>query len=107
MEMFSEIKEKMFGPDFEKPKCESAVRRAQARLNIHRNKRLNVINKIKGDIATHLKSGNEDNAVIWVETLINDEGFIICCDVIFILLDQLKGRLAAIEKFGVTEDIKE
>jgi len=85
--MFEEIKEAIFGPKFEKVKCESLVRQAMSRINIHRSKRMNSKANVQADILKHLKAMNEDNASIWVETLIHDEGMIICYDVCHILLD--------------------
>ena len=47
---------------------------AQSRLNIHRGKILSKIAKQKDDICKHLEAGNEVNAKIWAETIINEEG---------------------------------
>jgi hypothetical protein len=43
-------------------------------MNIHRQKKLNAIAKLKDDICKHLEANNEVNAKIWCESLINDEG---------------------------------
>ena len=51
----------------------SLLRQSQARMNIHRSKKLTAIAKKKDDICKHLESGNEVNAKIWAETLINEE----------------------------------
>lgn len=51
----------------------SLLRQSQARMNIHRSKKLTGIAKKKDDICKHLESGNEVNAKIWAETLINEE----------------------------------
>jgi hypothetical protein len=42
-------------------------------MNIYRSKKLGKIAKTKEDIAMHLEKGNEVNAKIWAETLINEE----------------------------------
>ncbi len=42
-------------------------------MNIHRSKKLTGIAKKKDDICKHLESGNEVNAKIWAETLLNEE----------------------------------
>mmetsp|Transcript_16001 Transcript_16001/g.24812 ORF Transcript_16001/g.24812 Transcript_16001/m.24812 type:complete len:170 (+) Transcript_16001:1-510(+) len=99
--------DKVFGPSFKKSECESLIRQASARINIHRNKKINEIQKMKDDIRKHLAGGSEQNAIIWTENLLNVESFIICYDVMAILIDQFKGRLASIEKFGVQADIEE
>lgn len=73
---------------------------AQSRLNIHRGKKLGAIAKKKDDICKHLEAGNEVNAKIWAETIINEEGQIPCYDVVSTMCDQVKGRLTQIAKFG-------
>jgi vacuolar protein sorting-associated protein IST1 len=87
------------------PKFSSYLRQSISRINIHRGKKLNSIAKKKDDIAKHLEAGNEVNAKIWAETLINEEGMIPCFDIISILCDQLNGRLKTIEKFGPPKDM--
>ena len=88
------------GAKFDKPACSAYLRQAQARINIHRSKRLTKIAKIKDDTALHLQKGNEMNAKIWAETLINEEAQIPIYDVISTMCDQVNGRLTSIEKFG-------
>lgn len=88
------------GAKFDKMACASYLRQAQSRLNIHRSKRLGKIAKMKDDIAIHLEKGNEVNAKIWAETLINEENQIPVMDVIATMCDQINGRLTQIEKFG-------
>ncbi|CDW76626.1 UNKNOWN [Stylonychia lemnae] len=75
------------------------------RINIHRGKKLNAIAKKKDDICKHLEAGNEMNAKIWAETLINEENLIPCFDIVSIMCDQLNGRLKTIEKFGPPKDM--
>jgi len=60
---------------------------AQSRLNIHRGKKLGAIAKKKDDICKHLEAGNEVNAKIWAETIINEEGQIPCYDVVSTMCD--------------------
>jgi hypothetical protein len=95
------------GNSFNKAKTGAYLRSAQARMNIHRSKKLARIAKIKDDIIKHLIAGNEINAKIWAETLISEEGMIPCYDVISSMCDQLNGRLTYIEKFGPPEDMKQ
>jgi len=64
-----------------------------------------MISKRKDDICTHLNSGNEINAKIWCETLINDENLLPCYDIASTMCDQLKGRLEYISKFGPPPDM--
>jgi hypothetical protein len=75
------------GAKFDKMACASYLRQAQSRLNIHRSKRLSKIAKMKDDIAIHLEKGNEVNAKIWAETLINEENQIPVMDVIATMCD--------------------
>jgi len=70
------------------------LRQSISRINIHRGKKLNLIAKKKDEICKHLESGNEVNAKIWAETLINEENLIPCYDIISIMCDQVNGRLA-------------
>jgi len=56
-------------------------------MNIHRSKRLVAIAKNKDDICKHLEAGQEMNAKIWCETLINEENMIPVYDVISIMCD--------------------
>jgi hypothetical protein len=63
------------------------LRQAQARMNIHRSKRLGQIAKKKDDICKHLEAGQEMNAKIWCETLINEENMMPVYDVISIMCD--------------------
>jgi vacuolar protein sorting-associated protein IST1 len=86
-------------------KCTSYLRQSMSRISIHRSKKLGSIAKKKDDIAKHLEAGNEVNAKIWAETLINDEGMVPCFDIISILCDQLNGRLKTIDKFGPPKDM--
>lgn len=88
------------GAKFDKMKCQMYLKQAQARLNIKRSKALGKIAKTKDDIAMHLEKGNEMNARIWAETLINEENMIPVIDVVATMCDQINGRLTQIEKFG-------
>ena len=63
------------------------LRQSQARINIHRSKRLTGIAKKKDDICKHLEAGNEVNAKIWTETLINEEGMVPVYDVVSTMCD--------------------
>jgi hypothetical protein len=65
------------------------------------------IKKYKDDICKHLEAGNEANALIWGESLINEEGLIPCMDIVSIYCDQLLGRMAYIKKFGAPKDMNE
>jgi hypothetical protein len=94
------------GNSFNKTKTAAYLRSAQARMNIHRSKKLARIAKIKDDICKHLVAGNEINAKIWAESLISEENLIPCYDVISSMCDQVNGRLTYIEKFGAPEDMK-
>lgn len=58
---------------------------------------------MKDDISKHLEEGNYDNAMIWAETLINEENFVLVYDVVLTMCDQVEGRLALIEKFGYSD----
>jgi ubiquinone biosynthesis protein UbiJ len=58
------------------------------------------IAKAKDDISRHLEQGNEVNAKIWAETLINEENMVPVYDVVSTMCNQVEGRLAMIEKFG-------
>jgi hypothetical protein len=58
------------------------------------------IAKAKDDISRHLEQGNEVNAKIWAETLINEENMVPVYDVVTTMCNQVEGRLAMIEKFG-------
>lgn len=59
----------------------------------------------KDDICKHLETGNEMNAMIWAETLINEENMIPVYDAISIMCDQINGRLTMIAKFGPPVDM--
>ena len=76
------------------------LRQSQSRINIHRSKKLSAIAKKKDDICKHLEAGQEVNAKIWAETLINEEAQIPVYDVVSTMCDQINGRLTQIEKFG-------
>lgn len=78
---------KEMGNQFNKAKVGAYLRSAQARMNIHRSKKLARIAKMKDDIIKHLVAGNEVNAKIWSETLITEEGLIPCYDVISSMCD--------------------
>jgi len=56
-------------------------------MNIYRSKKLGKIAKTKNDIASHLEKGNEVNAKIWAETLINEENMIPVYDVVATMCD--------------------
>jgi hypothetical protein len=56
-------------------------------MNIHRSKKLASIAKNKDSICKHLQQGNEMNAKIWAETLINEENLIPCYDVVSTMCD--------------------
>lgn len=76
------------------------LRQSQARINIKRSKTLSSVAKHKDNICKHLESGNEVNAKIWCETMINEENLIPVMDVVSTMCDQVNGRLTQIEKFG-------
>ena len=88
------------GNKFDPVKCGAMLRQSQARMNIHRSKKLSGIAKKKDDICKHLEAGNEVNAKIWAETLIFEEGLIPVYDVVSTMCDQVNGRLTQIKKFG-------
>lgn len=52
-----------------------------------RNKKLGSIAKNKDTICKHLDAGQEVNAKIWAETLINDENLMPCYDVLHTMCD--------------------
>jgi hypothetical protein len=54
-------------------------------MNIYRSKKLSKIAKTKDDICKHLELGNEVNAKIWCETLINEENVIPVLDAVSIM----------------------
>ena len=93
------------GNKFNKDKCGSMLRQATTRMNIHRQKKVNNIAKLKDEICKHLNSSNEVNAKIWCETLINDEGLVPCYDITHTMCDQVKGRLEYLAKFGAPPDM--
>lgn len=95
------------GGKFSKDKCASLLRQATTRMNIHRQKKLNMIAKHKDDICKHLAANNEVNAKIWCESLINDEGQIPCYDVTNTMCDQIRGRLDYLSKFGAPPDMSQ
>lgn len=81
------------GASFSKDKCNRYLSGGIIRLNIHRTKKCGQVAKHKDTICGHLNSGNEVNATIWTETLINDEAQIPVYDITSTMCDQLKGRL--------------
>lgn len=95
----------LFGAKFNSDKCGSELNKAMIRMNIHRQKKLNSIAKQKDTICGHLNSGNEVNAKIYCETLINDEGRVPCYDIASTMCDQVKGRTEYIKKFGAPQDM--
>ena len=90
----------IFGAKFKGDKCGAELNKAMIRMNIHRQKKLNSVAKTKDVICGHLNSGNEVNAKIYTETLINDEGRVPCYDIASTMCDQVKGRIEYIAKFG-------
>jgi len=82
-----------------------SLRKAIIRMNMHRQKKLNHIAKLKDDICKHLSSQNEMNAKIWCETLINEEGLVPCYDITSTMCDQVNGRIEYISKFGAPPDM--
>ena len=95
----------MGNKQFNADKCRMQISGATTRMNIHRQKKLNQIAKLKDDICKHLSSNNEVNAKIWTETLINDEGQVPCYDIAVTMCDQIKGRLELISKHGAPPDM--
>ena len=72
---------------FKKSTMASLLRQAGSRINIHRQKKVNNINKLKDDICKHIEAQNEVNAKIWTETLINDENLVPCYDITSTMCD--------------------
>lgn len=93
------------GQKFSKDKCKEIIGGGTIRLNLHRQKKMTAIAKHKDTICSHLNTGNEVNAKIYAETLINDENLIPCYDITNTMLDQIKGRLDAIARFGPSKDM--
>ena len=83
---------------FDKQRFSSALRMSKSRLGIHRNKKVNATNAKKKEILGHLDSGNEAMALIHVETLINDERFLPCMDILCMMCDQVLERLPLLVK---------
>jgi len=75
------------GAKFNKQATSANLRQGQARLNIHKNKLLGEIAKGKDQICKHLEAGQEVNAKIWAETLINNENKAPVYDVIHTMCD--------------------
>ena len=93
------------GQKFSKDKCKGIIGGGIIRLNLHRQKKMAGIAKHKDVICGHLNTGNEINAKIYAETLINDENLVPCFDITSTMCDQIKGRLDAISKFGPSKDM--
>ena len=72
-----------------------------------RSKKLGEIARAKDQICKHLEAGQEVNAMIWAENLIQDEGMIPVYDVLSSYCDQLMGRCTYMEKFGVPKDMNQ
>ena len=56
-------------------------------MNIYRGKQLTKIAKNKDTICKHLEMGEEVNAKIWAETLINEEAMVPVYDVVATMCD--------------------
>jgi hypothetical protein len=67
---------------------------------------MNELDKVKDKILTYVNNGDLNSALIYIENYINEENKVKCYDVLCTMCDQLKGRIGAIESFGVTEDIQ-
>jgi len=67
---------------------------------------MNELERVKDKILEFVKNGDLNSALIYIENYINEENKVRCYDVLCTMCDQLKGRIGAVESFGVTEDIQ-
>lgn len=75
------------------------LRQASIRLNLLKNKRANAIAAKKDLIANYLRVGNEDLALINVESVINDENYISVFEILSIMCAQCFERIRVISEF--------
>jgi len=72
---------------------------ASIRLNLLKNKRANAIAAKKDIIANYLRAGNEDMAMINVESVINDENYISVYEILAMMCAQCSERIRVIAEF--------
>ncbi|KAF2070405.1 hypothetical protein CYY_008275 [Polysphondylium violaceum] len=83
----------MFGPQFNQSKLKVQLKLAVSRIQIQRNKKLNLIRDEKRHIAELLRNKNDESARIRVEAVIRDEYLVDCYNIIEILCDLTFNRL--------------
>lgn len=81
-------------------KLKANLRMAITRLNLVKNKRGNAVAAKKDEIANYLRAGNEEMALINVETIIAHENFISACEILGIMCTQCSERIRVISEFS-------
>jgi hypothetical protein len=95
----------MGNKSFDKVKYKTLLTEAASRMTIRRGKKVNQLHKEKKKIAEFVTNGDVNSALIYIDGYINEENKLKVFYVLSTMCEQMKGRIAEVETYGVTDDL--
>lgn len=96
---------KMGNKAFDKVQYKTLLTEANSRMTIRRGKKVNELYKQRDKIVNYVKNGDMASALIYIDNYINEESKLKVYDVLCTMCDQMKGRVAEVESYGITDDL--
>lgn len=91
--------------NFDRVKYKTLLTEAVSRMTIRRGKKVNQLYKDRDKIVNFVKSGDMNSALIYIDNYINEENKLKAYDALCTMCEQMKGRVAEVESYGVTDDL--
>jgi CRISPR/Cas system CSM-associated protein Csm2 small subunit len=95
----------MGNKNFDKVRYKTLLGEASSRMTIRRGKKVNELYRVRDKIIDFVKNGDMNSALIYIDNYINEENKLKVYDVLCTMCDQMKGRVAEVENYGITDDM--
>lgn len=95
----------MGNKQFDRVKYKTLLTEATSRMTIRRGKKVNELYRVRDKIVDFVKNGDMNSALIYIDNYINEENKLKVYDVLCTMCDQMKGRVAEVESYGITDDL--
>ena len=90
---------------FDRVKYKTLLTEANSRMTIRRGKKVNELYRVRDKITGFVKNGDMSSALIYIDNYINEENKLKVYDALCTMCDQMKGRVAEVESYGITDDL--
>lgn len=90
---------------FDRVQYKTLLTEAKSRMTIRRGKKVNQLYKDRDKIVDFVKNGDMNSAIIYIDNYINEENKLKVYDALCTMCDQMKGRVAEVESYGITDDL--